>query len=116
MPCARMALATWIESYIAALEILSCPVAVGVSGWLVPVRSEGNVVALHEVELPVVGSMKEMPLHHPTAASGGAHPPTFKVVVAGQLSAACTVLAHPSVKNTAALTTVELDGTTTLLI
>src|ERR1022692_1228901 len=111
-----MLLAAWIARYIASFEVLSIPAGEGVSGCIVPVDRERKDVAPQLTPPPVVGSMKPIPLHQPTAASGGAHPPTFRVVSVGQAKLVCTVFAQPSVKNTATFTTLSTVGTTTLLI
>src|ERR1700680_4141482 len=87
-----------------------------VSACVPPGICGGNCVAPHPRALPVVGSRKETPLHQPTAASGGAHPPKFSKVEGGQFKLSSTVLAQPSVKNTAALITFWPGATGTPLI
>src|ERR1700694_6197148 len=95
-----MLLATWIVRYMASLAMFCW-----VSATIPPVIFEGKLVAPQLTPLPVIGFIKEMPLHQPTAASGGAHPPKFSKVDAGQFKVSSTVLAQPSVKKTATLTT-----------
>src|ERR1700759_5703016 len=99
MPSARMLLATLTARYIASLAIFADVIAT-----LPPVNCDGNVDAPQLTVLPVVGLKKEIPLHHPTASSGGAQPPKARLVLGGQLTVSCTVLAQPSVKKTATFT------------
>src|SRR5580700_1483821 len=94
----------------------SLAMLVWVSGCIPPATCEGNCVAPQLRPLPVVGSRKEMPLHQPTAASGGAHPPKFSKVEGGQFRVSSTVLAQPSVKKTATSITFAPGATVTLLI
>src|SRR5579872_1111528 len=81
-----------------------------------PVICDGKLVAPQLRVFPLFGSMKEIPLHQPTAASGGAHPPKLRRVDGGQFRVFWMVLAQPSVKKTATLTTSAPAATATPLI